>query len=87
MTGATGGERPRPRPEITLAWRRAALAGFDPGQEVRESVLSDVDRRSRLVVAAEPILDRMARDLAETRFSVLLADSTSLQKTARVDLL
>lgn len=85
MAGAAGGQRPsRPRPEIQLAWRRAALAGLDPGQEVRESVLSDVDRRSRLVVAAEPILDRMAQDLADTRFSVLLADSTSVIVDQRV---
>jgi sigma-54 dependent transcriptional regulator, acetoin dehydrogenase operon transcriptional activator AcoR len=79
------GSRPsRPRPEIELAWRRAALAGLDPGQEVRETVLSDVDRRSRLVVAAEPVLDRMARDLADTRFSVLLADSTSVIVDRRI---
>lgn len=52
------------------------MFGLDPGMEVRESVLSDVDRRSRLVVAAEPVLDRMAQDLTDTRFTVLLADST-----------
>jgi len=46
--------------------------------EVRGSVLSDIDRRSRLVVAAEPVLNRMAQDLVDTRFSVLLADSASV---------
>jgi transcriptional regulator of acetoin/glycerol metabolism len=74
----------RPRPEIELAWRRAALAGLDPGQEVGGSVLSDVDRRSRLAIAAEPVLDRMARDLADTRFSVLLADDTSVIVDRRI---
>jgi transcriptional regulator of acetoin/glycerol metabolism len=60
------------------------MFGLDPGQEVREDVLSDVDRRSRLVLAAKPILDRMARDLADTRFSVLLADSTPVIVDQRV---
>ncbi|WP_406033247.1 helix-turn-helix domain-containing protein [Nocardioides sp. NBC_00163] len=66
------------RPEIETAWHRAQLAGLDPGMEVRESVMSDVDRRSRLVLAAEPVLDRMAQDLSDTRFSVLLADKGSV---------
>jgi hypothetical protein len=39
--------QPGVRPEIELAWRRAELAGLDPGMEVRSSVLSDIDRRSR----------------------------------------
>jgi sigma-54 dependent transcriptional regulator, acetoin dehydrogenase operon transcriptional activator AcoR len=76
MTDASG--RSGVRPEIELAWRRAQMFGLDPGMEVRGSVLSDIDRRSRLVVAAEPVLDRMAQDLVDTRFSVLLADSESI---------
>ena len=76
MTDASG--RSGVRPEIELAWRRAQMFGLDPGMEVRGSVLSDIDRRSRLVVAAEPVLDRMAQDLVDTRFSVLLADSASI---------
>src|ERR1700733_6283892 len=71
-------DMPGVRPEIELAWRRAQLAGLDPGMEVRGSVLSDIDRRSRLIVAAEPVLDRMAQDLVDTRFSVLLADRASV---------
>jgi hypothetical protein len=51
---------PGVRPEIELAWRRAQMFVLDPGMEVRESVLSDIDRRSRLIVAAERVLDRMA---------------------------
>lgn len=46
--------------------------------EVRQTVLSDIDRRGRLVLAAEPVLDRMAQDLVDTRFSVLLADKSSV---------
>jgi transcriptional regulator of acetoin/glycerol metabolism len=69
---------PGVRPEIELSWRRAQMFGLDPGMEVQGSVLSGIDRRSRLIVAAEPVLDRMAQDLADTRFSVLLADSASV---------
>lgn len=65
------------RPEIALAWRRAALTGLQPGMDVRESSVSDVDRRSRLAVAAFPVLDNMIAELTDTRFSVVLADSTS----------
>lgn len=76
MADASG--QPGVRPEIELAWQRARMFGLDPGMEVQGSVLSDIDRRSRLVVAAEPVLDRMAQDLVDTRFSVLLADSASV---------
>ncbi|MFJ9380740.1 sigma-54-dependent Fis family transcriptional regulator [Streptomyces sp. NPDC101455] len=62
------------RPEIELAWRRARMSGLDPGMEVREPVCADVERRSRLAVAAGPVLDRLEQDLADSRFTVLLAD-------------
>lgn len=66
------------RPEIALAWRRAALTGLDPGTDIEETArLTEVDRRSRLAVAAAPVMDRMIEELSDTRFSVLLADRTS----------
>ncbi|WP_413798346.1 sigma-54-dependent Fis family transcriptional regulator [Streptomyces iranensis] len=46
--------------------------------EVRESICADIERRSRLVVAAGPVLDRLAQDLADSRFAVLLADRDSV---------
>ncbi|SHU15542.1 transcriptional activator of acetoin/glycerol metabolism [Mycobacteroides abscessus subsp. abscessus] len=63
------------RPEIARAWQRAALAGLEPGMPVREIALEDVDRDSRLMAAAAPVLDRMMTELADTHFSVLLADA------------
>lgn len=66
------------RPEIELAWHRARMSGLDPGMQVRESLCDDIDRRSRLAVAAAPVLDRLAQDLAESRFTVLLADRDSV---------
>lgn len=51
------------------------MAGLDPGMPVQESIsASEVDRRSRLVSAASPVLDRMVDELSGTRFSILLAD-------------
>lgn len=66
------------RTEIELAWHRARMSGLDPGMQVRESVCEDIDRRSRLTVAAAPVLDRLAQDLADSRFTVLLADRESV---------
>lgn len=67
------------RPEIELAWHRARGFGLDPGMEVNgPERTEDVDTGSRLLTAAHPVLERMAHDLADSRFSVLLADSTSV---------
>lgn len=65
------------RPEIELAWHRATMSGLDPGMEVRETAISEVEVRSTLTIAAGPVLDKMVDELADTRFSVLLADRTS----------
>lgn len=62
-----------PRPEIALAWKRAQLNGLDPGSQV-EPRLSEIDAGSRLMAAAGPVLDALAQQLRDTRFSVLLAD-------------
>ena len=65
------------RPEIAMAWRRAALNGLDPGMEVRESSIADIDRHSRLSLAARPVVDSVITELADTRFSIVLTDHTS----------
>lgn len=62
------------RPVIEQSWRRAAMSGLDPGAPVDSFTIEDVDRHSRLMVAAEPILDRVAEELRDTGFSVILAD-------------
>ncbi|WP_206007059.1 sigma-54-dependent Fis family transcriptional regulator [Rhodococcus pseudokoreensis] len=53
------------------------MSGLDPGMEVRETIISDIDVRSTLTVAAGPVLDKMVEELSDTRFSILLADRTS----------
>ncbi|MFC9356215.1 sigma-54-dependent Fis family transcriptional regulator [Rhodococcus sp. NPDC057014] len=65
------------RPEIELAWHRATMSGLDPGMEVRETAIGDIEVRSTLTIAAGPVLDKMVDELADTRFSILLADRTS----------
>ncbi|MGB7239690.1 MAG: helix-turn-helix domain-containing protein [Rhodococcus sp. (in: high G+C Gram-positive bacteria)] len=76
-TGRDTSEALHRRPEIELAWHRAAMSGLDPGMDVRERTIADVDTRSSLTLAAGPVLDKMVDDLADTRFSILLADRTS----------
>ncbi|NMO03780.1 hypothetical protein HH308_21425 [Gordonia sp. TBRC 11910] len=70
-------DHPDLRPEIALGWRRSEMSGLDPGMEVRESQLFDVDRHSRLLRAAQPVLTSMVSELNDTRFSVLLADHSA----------
>jgi transcriptional regulator of acetoin/glycerol metabolism len=62
------------RPEIALSWRRSLMSGLDPGSAVDRPTVAEVDRRSRLLVAATPVLDQIAGELAGTTFCVVLAD-------------
>lgn len=73
------------RPEIELAWKRATMSGLDPGMRVRETTMGDIDTRSRLFVAAAPVLDTMVDELADTGFSILLADRRSRIVDRRVN--
>lgn len=70
-------ESAKRRPEIELSWHRAKLSGLDPGMEVRETPITDVEKRSSLSIAAGPVLDKMFDELVDTRFSILLADRAS----------
>jgi transcriptional regulator of acetoin/glycerol metabolism len=62
------------RTEIAQSWRRAELSGLSPASSVERLKIADVDSRSRLLRAASPVLDELARQLAGTRFCVVLAD-------------
>jgi sigma-54 dependent transcriptional regulator, acetoin dehydrogenase operon transcriptional activator AcoR len=53
------------------------MSGLDPGMEVKEPLLFDVDRHSRLIRAASPVLTSMVEELDDTRFSILLADHSA----------
>ncbi|PXY31495.1 sigma-54-dependent Fis family transcriptional regulator [Prauserella muralis] len=62
------------RPEIAQSWRRAELSGLTPSTPTDRLEVRDVDLRQRLLRAATPVLDEMARHLADTGLCVILAD-------------
>lgn len=64
-----------PRREIELSWRRSKLSGVPPEFDGFPDLPAvEVDPRSRLLEAARPVLDQMAVALADTAYSLLLAD-------------
>lgn len=62
------------REQIALSWQRSASSGLEPAHSLEQSAIRDVDRRSRLLAAADPILDRMESMLDGSGYCVLLAD-------------
>jgi sigma-54 dependent transcriptional regulator, acetoin dehydrogenase operon transcriptional activator AcoR len=62
------------RDEIALSWRRSLMSGIEPTHELDSVPISDIDRRSRLLAAATPILDRLEADFEGTGYCVILAD-------------
>ena len=66
------------RPLIATSWRRVAMTGLCPSASVDDAEIEEVDRRSRLMVAATPVLDEMAAELDGTAFAVILADRNAL---------
>jgi len=67
------GEVRATRAEIVTSWQRSVLAGLD---NTRFDVPYDpaIDEGGRLIRAGRPVIDRVAKDLDETRISLLLAD-------------
>ncbi|MER6077389.1 helix-turn-helix domain-containing protein [Streptomyces sp. NPDC001833] len=63
------------RPEIALSWHRSAMSGLTTSTPDIPVHPDAADRRSRLVVAAEPVLAEIADQLGDmAAFCVLLAD-------------
>lgn len=61
------------RPEIRQSWRRSALHGV--GQDSAVSiVVQDVNRGSRLMAAAQPVLDHLMTEIGSEPVSLMLAD-------------
>ncbi|MGN9842489.1 sigma-54-dependent Fis family transcriptional regulator [Nonomuraea sp. H19] len=65
------------RPEIELSWRRCRLSGLGPAAPDLRFEPDGVDRRSRLVAAAQPVLEQLAAELGDTGYCVMLADRES----------
>src|SRR3981189_1382300 len=66
---------PQPaRGVIAESWRRARLSGLSPSSTVDALKADDYDTSSRLLRAAEPVLNRMAAALDGWDYCVMLAD-------------
>lgn len=63
------------RAEIESSWRRASLSGLRPESALDRLSIGEFDPRSRLLVAATPVLDELTIRLAGTTFCIALADS------------
>lgn len=51
------------RPEIALSWKRSALSGLEPSSTPTGDSCSDLDKSSRLLQAARPVLDEMEQQI------------------------
>lgn len=63
------------RREIALSWQRSIQFGVDRNRAIDNLSAKDFDRQSRLLVAAGPVLDDIAEELAGSPFCVILADA------------
>lgn len=72
------------RPEIASSWERSRLSGLSPEADLDALSLTAFDDRSRLLVAAVPVLDRAVEELAGSPFGLLLADRAGLVVARRV---
>lgn len=62
------------RPDIERSWRRAISSGLQPGTDLSALSVADIDRQSRLSLAAKPVLDQLAEDFEGTSYCLALAD-------------
>lgn len=75
---------PRIEPWITRSWQRCLSAGQRPQQRVSFDAVSAqlahrVTGQSRsLILAAQPVLDRLARAIADTRYFAILTDARGI---------
>ncbi|MQA10879.1 MAG: hypothetical protein GEU98_20450 [Pseudonocardiaceae bacterium] len=74
MDATTREDRRQLRSVVAESWRRSELSGLHPDAATDRLEMHDVDRGGRLVRAATPALDEMARHLDDTNFCVMLAD-------------
>jgi len=65
-----------PRAFVGRSWQRSSACGLRRGAEVELPFDEDFDEDSRLVRAAQPILDRLAESMCDVNQSVVLADQT-----------
>lgn len=75
---------PRIEPWLLRSWQRCLAAGHRPQQRVTfdpvsaEAARRVVDRHHALQVAARPVLDRLSRAIADTRYFAILTDADGI---------
>lgn len=62
------------REPIAQSWRRAKLAGLDPGSALDGVTHEEVDRAGPLLTAALPVLEDLNERLENARYSTVLVD-------------
>jgi transcriptional regulator of acetoin/glycerol metabolism len=62
------------RPDIEASWRRVIEHGLEPGVDLSAVDRVDIDRRSRLAIAAGSVLDQLAQEFEDTTYCLALAD-------------
>lgn len=67
-------EEARLRPEIATSWQRVRMSGLAPDTKLDRLPVTEIDRTSRLMVAAAPVLDELTTQLDETTLGLALAD-------------
>lgn len=72
------------RDVISRSWRRAQMSGLTPSAPVADPRIVEIDRRSRLVTAASPVLDSLEQEIRGTGFSLILADESAFLVDIRV---
>ncbi|MBT2323388.1 histidine kinase [Variovorax paradoxus] len=78
---AAGPQRPRIEPWIARSWQRCLAAGHQPQQRVCFDPVSAsaarrvAERHRALVSAARPVLERLSRAIADTRYFAILTDA------------
>jgi transcriptional regulator of acetoin/glycerol metabolism len=60
--------------DIESSWRRSLRAGVSPGVDLSRLTVAEIDRQSRLAIAAAPVLDQLATDFDGTTYCMALAD-------------
>ncbi|MGW1742029.1 sigma-54-dependent Fis family transcriptional regulator [Nocardia sp. NPDC001965] len=65
------------RPEIALSWHRSRLSGLEPDNASIQIGHDAVPRRTRLLTAASPVLNRLSDQLSDAPCCVLISDRDS----------
>ena len=64
----------RARGVIADSWRRSQLSGLSPSSTVDALTVDEYDTASRLLGAAEPVLNKMAAALDGWEYCVMVAE-------------